>query len=30
MLEIFESGETDTARAMLIEALENHDTANKG
>lgn len=29
MLEIFESGETDRARAMLIEALENHNVANK-
>jgi siroheme synthase-like protein len=29
MLEIFEGGEADTARAMLIEALETHDAANK-
>lgn len=29
MLDIFEDGEADKARAMLIEALEAHDTANK-
>ncbi|MCH8230443.1 MAG: hypothetical protein IIA53_08960, partial [Chloroflexi bacterium] len=29
MLEVFEGGETGRARAMLIEALETHDAANK-
>jgi len=29
MLETFEGGEADRARAMLIEALETHDAANK-
>ncbi|MCZ6538938.1 MAG: bifunctional precorrin-2 dehydrogenase/sirohydrochlorin ferrochelatase [Chloroflexi bacterium] len=29
MLEVFEGGETDRARAMLIKALETHDSANK-
>lgn len=29
MLDIFEDGEADKARAMLIEALEAHDSANK-
>ena len=29
ILETFEGGETDRARAMLIEALETHDAANK-
>lgn len=29
MLEIFEGGEADRARAMLIESLETHDAANK-
>ncbi len=29
MLEIFESGNTDEARAMLVSALETHDAASK-
>ncbi len=29
MLEIFEGGETDRARTMLIDALERHDAANR-
>jgi len=29
MLEIFEAGDSEKARAMLIEALETHDAANK-
>ena len=29
MLEIFEDGDADGARAMLIEALETHDAANR-
>jgi hypothetical protein len=29
MLEIFESGDADKARSMLVEALESHDAASK-
>jgi hypothetical protein len=29
MLEIFENGDADKARSMLVEALETHDAASK-